>query len=156
MSKKQNSANTKTAQQPESFGIPNYGDDELVRLSDFESIKQEFKVQNTTTKTEVKEVGEIQLIEIVDHGVILQLPRRSCANGHNLMVEMITTVPRKPKHRFAFTAKVEELATIGDSPHDKVTLTFLQFEETEWAGLCRLFASRQDEIMAFLKAARGY
>ncbi|MCM2278508.1 MAG: hypothetical protein NDJ89_10580 [Oligoflexia bacterium] len=128
--------------------------DELIRISDFESMRISVGVQNTTTRTEVPADEKTELLEVRNRGVVLALPARSCSQGHNLMVRFSGTSSSKEKFEFVSTAKVEKAQALEDG-QDRVTLVFLQYDEAGWQKFCARFSDRQNEIEAFLKAARG-
>ena len=122
----------------------------------YKPTKITFNIKNTTTNTSVKDASLVEIIEIMDRGLTLQLPSRTCARGHNLMIEMTLEPPGKSPFIFRFTAKVDEVETLAFSGGEKGTLSLVQFDEVEWAKLCKSFDSKQTEIENYLKAARGY
>lgn len=130
--------------------------DELIRVSDFESMKIRIEVKNTTTRTEVPKNAAVELLEIHDRGVVLALPAQSCAHGHNLMISFQATTPQKKEFSFVSTAKVELAEKLDDDDQLRITLSFLQYDEAGWRRFCDGFNSRQAEIEEFFKAARGF
>jgi hypothetical protein len=98
---------------------------------------------------------ELELLEILDRGVVLALPMRSCAHGHNLMIRFHAVTPDKKNFDFLSTAKVEKIEPLNDSQQDRITLSFLQYDESGWEKFCDGFSNRQREIEEFLKAAKG-
>jgi hypothetical protein len=127
--------------------------DDLIKASDFETVELSFTVKNTTTRTEVKNTDVVKLVVLGERGMSLELPSRSCAKGHNLIVSIKTR--HAPKDfEFTFTAKVEEVASV-DKTSDQIDVTMLQFDESQWNDLQSLFSNRQAEILEFLKAVKG-
>lgn len=122
--------------------------------TDFESIKLQVSMNNTTTNTAVRKNFTIRIIEIPERGLVLEVPIRSCARGHNVIVQIETVKPDKVRGIFQATAKVEDLESASESV-DKVTLSLVQFDEKQWKFLCDTFSRRQREIEDFFFAAKG-
>jgi hypothetical protein len=135
---------------------PSQSEQELVRVSDFESLNFKFHIENTTTKTTVKSSDDIEMVEMLPQSLVLQIPQRSCAKGHHLMLKLKLYVPGKTRVHFTFTAKVEKLEAVPESGMDKVSIAFIQYEEAEWKAICQIFEDRQNEIFNFFQGARGY
>ena len=113
---------------------------------------------NSTTRTEVPKGSGVEIVEFLERGMVLQLPARSCARGHMLVVTVSLKDPKKKAEEdwvFETTAKVEEHRSLEDAV-DQVTLALVQYHEKEWFQLQELFSSRQNEIELFLHAARGW
>lgn len=131
-------------------------DDDMIRLSDFVSTEVTIEIKNNTTNTEVKHSELVQLLELLEKGMVLSLPARSCSKGHNLTLKVRAVTPDQKVYKFESTARVEEV-----EPHDgydtaRIAISFLQFDESLWQNFQQSFGSRQAEIENFLKAARGY
>ena len=127
-----------------------------LKISDFNSIQCFIKLQNLTTRTTVKELPKSIIAEFGERELVVEIPARSCAQGHNLMgdIEIVPVGPER-KWQFVFTATVKMIEGHGN-PVERVTLSLVQFPEAEWERLQKVFNSRQDEIEDFLKSARGY
>jgi hypothetical protein len=143
-------ASAKSSENPSDL---NSGDQELINAADFKGIELSFKVENTTTRTEVKDRAAISMVEFAERTMLLSLPVRSCAKGHHLTVT-ITTRNAAKDFEFSFTAKADEI-TSADKTTDMVNLTMIQFEEAEWQAFQNLFSNRQNEILEFFKAVKG-
>jgi len=122
----------------------------------FDSAKIAIEIQNTTTNTEVKKNANVQLIELHERGAMLQIPAKSCARGHNLMVKFRTETPKKEIFEFTTTAKVDSTEPQDGGEFDQVVIVFLQYDEDSWEMFQKYFTARQEEIVNFLKAAKGY
>ncbi len=122
----------------------------------FDSAKLTIDIQNTTTNTEVKKGSQIELIELHERGAMLQIPSRSCSRGHNLMVRFRTETPKKEIFEFTTTAKVDSTTPQDGGEFDQVNLSFLQYDEESWELFQKYFTARQEEIIDFLRAAKGY
>jgi hypothetical protein len=123
--------------------------------SAFQAITVEITLTNTTTRTTVKESTTIKLVEIAEQGIALEVPPRTCAQGHNLLFELKLVKPGATKP-FALkaTGKVSEVESLDGA--DRADVVLIQFDEKEWEQVLSAFMSRQSEIEEFLKAARGY
>lgn len=134
---------------------PQNHSEELIRLSDFSSMHIEVQLQNNTTHMPIRSEPPVVLLELQERGMVLEIPSKSCSQGHNLMVEMRATTPDRAVYTFTSTARVNELENYPDGT-DRVTLALLQFDEDVWESFCKSFSSRQDEIEQFFRAAKGY
>ena len=147
-------AKTKQKQkEPEKAALP---PDVVLAVSDFESLKIKFDISNTTTNTKFRDVETIRLIELLEQGMIIEAPGRSCSNGHSLMLTITVNIPLKKPLKFTSTAKADAIEHLEDTGEDRITLSFVQFDEKGFDDFCALFSSRQSEIELFLAAARGY
>ena len=135
-------------------GSPN--DDELeIAQQSFHSIELKFTVKNLTSRTELKPGTPVRLCEWLEQGFVLELPLRSCGEGHNLQVEIQPIRGTEQFPIFVANCKVTAL-THNEDATDQVTLNMLQFEASSWRDLKALFSRRQEEILAFLSSVRGY
>jgi hypothetical protein len=151
----------------------------IINPDDFVSMRFVVTFHNLTTNVDVPESATVRIAEFAETGLILELPAKSCALKHNVMIEVKKAPPKnkapapakakekdkgkdkgKPKAKdksvnvFSATGKVigvEETDT-GDL---RVAMQFVQWAEDEWKSFMALFQSRQDEISKFLKAAKG-
>jgi hypothetical protein len=128
---------------------------DLISDDHFVKIEVELKIKNTTTSTEFKPAPPTRIIEITEHGFVLEIPERSCAGNHNLVIEAHATAPQRKDVNLIVTAKVEDVEP-GKNGTDRISLSLVQVQEEEWERFRKLFSSRQDEIDRFMTAARGY
>ncbi len=136
---------------------PDSGEAPLIDPKDFESVRVELTVSNTTTRTELRKDAEPQLVQLLeDTQVVLDLPVRSCSKGHHLSIEFVIRRPgRKKPSKLECTAKVDGIE--HETPdRDRVTVSLFQYEEQEWQDFRASFSDRQSEIEAFFAAIRGY
>lgn len=132
--------------------------EDVFNPKDFESIRLLVYFQNTTTGTKVDDPSKCSLTEIGDKTLVLDLPARSCAKQHNVMVDIYKA------DKSAASKSVELLKVTGkvfttdetDDDRARVTVECMQFDEESWIKLTELFSSRQTEIENFFKAVRGY
>lgn len=129
--------------------------EDLIHVEDFNSMEITIEMHNTTTDMPAREAPPIQLIELLERGMTLDVPTRSCAPGHNLMLKFKTLLPNRDPFEFNTTAKVESVRSTPFGGTDQIRISFLQFTEQDWEKFRGKFDSRQKEIEQFLKAARG-
>jgi len=127
----------------------------LFNAESFQSIQIELAIMNSATRTHFRSQPPSQIIEMTDQGFVLQVPDRSCAANQSLLITAKAIAPNKTSVRLEVTAHVDEIANGGDGT-DRVSLSFLQIDESEWKNFQNLFHARQDEVTRFLAAARGY
>lgn len=130
--------------------------EDLFAPEQFDTFEVKLKIQNITSRTQVPESGLVQLTEIEDHHLALQLPPRSCALGHSLLIDLQVVHP-KPIHCFQFSCTCAVILRESAGPDaDRVRVQLVQIDDGSWKRLLELYASRQGEINSFLQAARGY
>ncbi|HUP56587.1 MAG TPA: hypothetical protein VM598_03985 [Bdellovibrionota bacterium] len=121
--------------------------EELIRASDFRSIELKIRFTNSTSRT-LTESG-VRLIEFTERGLALEVPKASCAQGHNLAIE-ITRVDVPDSEPMQLTGKVESFV------EQRADVGLVQYDEKKWEDLQALFNRRQEEILAFISSTRGY
>ena len=114
----------------------------------FDSIETTVDITNGGTGTPFKPDPPAQITELHDVGLIIEAAANGCAEGHHLILKI------KSKVCVTATAKVVRVQHQG--PVDRISLAFVQYDEKEWQEFCESFASRQNEILDFFKAAKGY
>jgi hypothetical protein len=121
----------------------------------FRMISVEVALTNTTTNTSVKQPGAVSIVEFEEQSLTLEVPIRTCAQGHNLLIEMKIVSPGSTEPiSFSATAKAEEVEKTNGT--ERIHVSFVQFDEEEWKNVLLVFSSRQQEIEDFLKSSRGY
>jgi hypothetical protein len=123
--------------------------------STFHSIEFVFTVKNLTSRTELKKGTPIRLCEWLEQGFVLELPYRSCGQGHSLHVEILASLGDQKHPKFEANCKVEELDH-NDDATDRVVLHMVQYDKAGWQKLRALYDSRQEEVLKFLASVRGY
>lgn len=142
---------------------------DVINPGDFQSLELVLNVTNATTNTRIedgkrvygnktdKKAGEdhrIQILELMEEGLILEMPSRSCSAGHSLFIE-IQTKGAKRDIKLEFRVKVVEAESI-DKNVDRIQVELTQFDNYSWNKFCGLFSSRQKEIEDFFEAVKGY
>lgn len=136
----------------------NDASDEILNLindKDFSTIQVDLKITNSTTRMDFKASPPIKLVELTEQGMVLEIPERSCAENHNLVIDAQAKAPNKDPVRLTVTAKVDQIEPCKDGT-DRISLSLVQVREEEWNKFRYVFSSRQDEIDAFLISSRGY
>lgn len=135
---------------------PSDHEEDLLNVSDFQSIELKVKITNTTAQTPIREQEKIKVIELLDAGIILQILRKSCSVGHHLALEIGMSGGSCDGVEFRATGKVEEIEDSGIEKMDQITIKFLQFTEKDWSQIRSKLDDRQKEINQFFQAARGH
>ena len=146
----------------------------LINPSDFETIKLKINLINLTTHGEIRDGRrsygsemkknknseskndnlEVLISEFLPDGLMLEIPTKTCAKNHNIVIE-VSTLNAKPEVNFVASLRVSELHKL--SPHaDLVETIFLQKDEQEWVKFQKIFNSRQEEIKKFFNSVRGF
>lgn len=144
------------------------GNDFVINLDDFKSIRIIIAMNNLTTKTQISDGRRIYdgkfdskydenlaiyLLEFLEAGLILEVPKKSCAQGHNVLLNLRTD-GFPVDLEFEVTAKVEQMDVL-DNGKNKITLKFTQFNDKDWKAFQNLFNTRQKEIETFFESMKG-
>lgn len=136
-------------------------DNDIINPGDFVSFSVTITGKNLSSGTAFKSAPPASIVEFQERQCVLELPHRSCAPGHHLLlaIKVVHTNENDPLLKFDMTVNVDDLETLetgeGDRV-DRVIVTLLQFNESEWAQYIDLFTHRQNNINDFLRAAKGY
>jgi hypothetical protein len=123
--------------------------------SQFASIETEVTAQNATTGIPIRCDSANALCEVEERSIALEVQNKSCATGHNLLVEITMKVPKGPALKFVTTTRVTQIEHL-DETLDKVYLTLVQFQEEAWQKVLEVFQKRQESIENYLVSAKGY
>ena len=128
---------------------------EMPNLStDLTPVEIHVKLQNTTAGTCINATEKIQVIQILESGLILQIPEKSCAAGHKLLLTLVGQDTQRRFVEMEATAQVNNRNNIAPRI-DEIALKFLQFDEAKWKSLVESIERRQKEILQFFEASRG-
>ncbi|MEK6580065.1 MAG: hypothetical protein AABZ55_12620 [Bdellovibrionota bacterium] len=127
----------------------------LINPKDFQSTSIQVQFRNANSKTPLKKEANVTLTEWLEKGLVIEVPSRTCATGHSAAITLSAVRGAEKLMVVNMTVKITDVENLPDF-RDRVTLSFVQYEEFEWKKLLRLFASRQDEIEDFFKKVRGY
>lgn len=138
--------------------------DGWIRIGDFEEVFYQVQIKNTTTSQPVPPSKDIEVNEVSESGMTMKLPKRSCSNGHLLVVEIErharggekAQAVAQPKGPMAITvtAKVTELEPMGDSAII-VRLHFYQFRTEDWQLFLADYADRQRKVDQIVHSIQG-
>jgi hypothetical protein len=142
-------------------------DDDFIRVEDFNSIRLHLQFKNITTKTELRdgvrfyagekqEAGdsqEIALVEFLDGGLVVEVPPRSGAEGHQISITVLTEGV-DPEIKFVGSGAVEDIAPV-ESGRERFAILFTEKDDGAWNAILSIYARRQQEIMDFLAAVKG-
>ena len=135
----------------------------LQELDDFESMRITADFQNLTARTEIRDgkrfaggvlssrPGEdlsIEVPEFWDTGMVLDVPIRSGAPGHHLVLAVRFRGGGRDL-RFTATAKVEEVEEV-DQSRQRLRVVFTEFHAPDWQQILGIYAERQEAISEFL------
>ncbi len=123
--------------------------------SDFQSIELICYIRHAHTGTELRDPSRIKVIELGEKEITLEIPPKTFASGHYLVLGISARglPPEKTMKPFVTEAKIESVVNLDGA--DQLRLSLTQFEPEKWEELKRLFSSRQNEIERFFKNVRG-
>jgi hypothetical protein len=121
--------------------------------------------QNTTTSVDLMKkrggkVPQVDFVEFLEQGFILEFPHRSCAVGHSLELKLKLmpgnepTKVRVPETFFECSAKVESIEHF-EGERDAVSVTLIQFEAVEWEKFLTVFDKTNEHFDHLFKAVKG-
>ncbi|OFZ22277.1 MAG: hypothetical protein A2X94_02165 [Bdellovibrionales bacterium GWB1_55_8] len=137
----------------------------LINPADFSPRKVDISLSNPATRTAIRHGSRlfdgreiapatIDLLELHETGFVLEIPTKTCASGQIISLEIQVADPNAATIGMKATAKVT-LCETASTERDTVTLSFIQYDLQAWSGLREGFTRRQEEIMDFLRTARG-
>jgi hypothetical protein len=131
-------------------------DQEFFRASDFSSADMSVVFRNLTSRTEELPGESVTVEELLEDGIVLGLPARSCNVNHNVQLQITRTDPeRAPPLVLRATGKVAELEPADAPAVIRARIDFLQIDEAVWRTLLSYQAERQRAVTDFLNKARG-
>ena len=124
--------------------------------NDFDSVHLKVTMTNNTTRTQIKEgvlyFGgtrstekhhqglELKVLELEEAAMLLDIPSKLCAIGHNLTVQ-IETLNHQPKIVLTTSTKVEKITPSEGKQTEQILVKLVQFDEQAWESLKELFWS---------------
>lgn len=135
-----------------------------IKVRDFEESVFWVTGNNAVTETPITQDGPIELGEVSDHGLYLKVSNKSCALGHQLILNIThckKTGIEKPTPALlakgttiSLTAKVIELE--DTKAGCKIALLKLsQYDEKAWREFLEMIANRQHKVKAQVEAIKG-
>ena len=116
----------------------------IINPRQFENLEYAAYLRNPPTNTEIIQPNFVKIIEFLVGGLVLQLPHKSCAEGHVLVLN---------PDLMTFTCKVKDVEKDKDVG-DRVTIDFYQIDKKAWAKFLDAFAARQAELNLLIKVMR--
>jgi hypothetical protein len=140
----------------------------LLKHDDFIELKYDVKARNTTTRAQANPDAVITITELRPKGLVLRMPKGSCSNGHNLLIDIkprTNLKPKKPAGKVVALSKAKDPAVIEITAHVRsvqenwdntllVELDLYQFDEKKWKAFLAAFEERQDSIHRLVKRVR--
>ncbi len=128
----------------------------IINPKDFSSIEFKFiQLDNTSSGTKVESLDTVEFIEFEDNVIILDMPQKCGAKGHNFIFKAEIKVPSDPKKiKFEATFKLKDFENLDDA-RMKATCELIQYEEKDWMRVIELYAKRQEELTQFILNTRG-
>lgn len=119
-------------------------------------------IRNETSHTIFSRPELIHLIELKEHGIIVQLPSNVCQKGHTLSlffvethVELKTRVPDSgPLKEASFTAMAKTEAVESNSKEKSIAvveLNFTQFDNENWKKILEMISEKQESTTKKIK-----
>lgn len=124
-----------------------YEGNPFFKVEDLQPLELSINGVNSTSQVKFKSKS-IQLTQILENGIWIEVPAKSCAMGHTLDLEIAGPTLEKP---MVFTGVIEEME--GDS-NTQVRVKFRQYSQEEWTQLLAYFSKKQIRINAIIKNSR--
>ncbi len=102
---------------------------------------------NSTSQVPFKE-NSLHLIQILENGICIEVPPKSCAMGHSLSLNISGLSMEEPIPVIGVIENIE-----GDS-NNIVQLKFRQYSQENWKKLLEYFSGKQTSINTFIKNSR--
>jgi hypothetical protein len=142
----------------------------LIRPEDFRSIRLTISMTNSTTRTQIRNGqrffgGEnqtvdygsedltIRLVEFLEKGMVLEVPSKSCSQGHILVLEIQAEGPGV-SDEFKGPVKVH---TLDDLPDGKlrVGVDLMKHDPAQWKRFMSIYDRRQEEVTELFEQLKG-
>ena len=94
----------------------------------------------------------IILIEILEDGILIEVPHRSCADGHTLSLTVTTHRPGA-ESKMQIVGVISQVETVSKS-RQQVILHFRKIEKTEWEALLTYLNGKQEVVNQLIERAR--
>ncbi len=123
------------------------GKNPFFKVEDLEHLELAIVGMNSTSQVRFKE-NSIRLTQILDNGICIEVPPRSCAMGHSLALDISGKNLDEPIH---IIGVIEEM---HGEPNPEVRIKFRQYSQENWGQLLDYFAGKQTNINAIIKNTR--
>ena len=113
-------------------------------------------VKNITSNRDIpcRKEFPITISEFIDKGLILNLPPLTCAQGHQLLLDINLSKEKHEILHFSTTAKIIALEA-NEHGFNRVSLKFVQYDPLIWKKFLRVFQTCQDELQELLESLKS-
>ena len=144
-----------------------------VNAADFNSFKLKINLKNITTGAEIRdgkrsfgnqfdkkksavtdEILEVNISEFLEDGLSMEVPSKTCAENHSIEIEL-STENTKPLVSFSSMLKVKSVEKISKDS-DLIETVFTKKNQKDWDAFHGIYQQRQEEILGFFNAVKGY
>lgn len=137
-----------------------------IKKEDFQNLQQKVVIKNMTSRTDIMDASIIKIEGLLDTGLILQMPLKSCANGHAFMIAIFedeqnvdlkkgfTQTGDLPGASLIATGKVLDTKKSSDNESQYVVIEFQQYSLKAWEALRYIYRNRQETISALIQKVR--
>ena len=141
----------------------------LINPDDFKSMKFNIKLINRVTEAQFQNgrmyFGDIQgrnfeedqkinFNELLEEGMVLEIPWRLCAEGHLLDIKIEPVNCPPGTQPFEAVLKVDSLEKM-EKGRAKITASLHKCIPDDWKNFCSIFTHRQSQIEDFFDAVKG-
>ena len=109
--------------------------------------------KNLTAGTTLRRSPPIELHEIADDQIVLAIPEKACAVGHQLELKFLFD-REDAKFKFECTCRVTEMDPCSEGI-DRVAVTLVQFDREGWDQLLKHMNGSQARIDTIFEIIQG-
>ena len=128
-----------------------------INLEQLHSIVTTAEIKNLTSDLAFKKDLPIILCELDSDRLVFEVPERSCAERHHLLIGLSVrtqTTTGSVFKQVSLTGRVDESESCG-SGRERIRVTLMQCEQKAWEEFQDVFVQRQKNIDAFMDVTRG-
>jgi hypothetical protein len=127
----------------------------VVDAADFKSMEVQVLIFNRTSNYGRKEGEVCSPREFLETGIVLDVPREACAQGHLIEVKLKVVRSAEP---LDFVAQGRVTSVERDAEDDRLTIhvEFVNVPAKTWAQVREVYSSRQAQVLELLQQVRGY
>ncbi len=117
----------------------------------FKSIELLIRLVNQGSKTRVQS-PDVSLVEVVAKGMVLDVPKNCCSQGHYLEVQL-QAQQGDVSVIFISTVKVDKYKDLFNGRRT-ISVSMVQYDEGSWKKFQKVFDRRQESINEFFDAVK--
>ena len=130
----------------------------LLDKETYKKIDHVIFLRNDTSRTIIQDPEKIFFLKFMPNGVVLQLPAKSCVEGHMVSLFIFKRIYLKKKIKLdlqgspkipgliEMVGHVKEIVPIDDLGNSAAEIHFGQFDEDEWSKMLDEYDKQQDKI----------